>query len=145
MATRTARTQWSGSISEGSGHVELVSSGLDTFHVSFPKRTADDADRTTSPEELIAAALSSCYSMQLSALIAEAGGTPGTLDVRADVAFGPDPDGGFHIPGIQLTVRGTPEGLDAEAFAHVAEEAKRTCPVSKALGGVSITLEASLA
>ena len=141
MATRTARTAWSGSVSEGTGEVELVSSGLGTFHVSFPKRAADDADSTTCPEELIAAALSSCYSMQLSALIAEAGGTPGTLDVQADVAFGPDPAGGFHIPGIQLTVRGNPEGLSAEGFAEVAEDAKTTCPVSKALTGVAITLE----
>lgn len=144
MSTRTARTAWSGTLAEGSGEVELVSSGLDTFNVSFPKRAADAAERTTSPEELIAAALSSCYSMQLSALIAEAGGTPGTLDVQADVAFGPDPAGGFHLPGIQLTVRGNPGGLDAARFAEVAEDAKKTCPVSKAMTGVPITLEASL-
>jgi osmotically inducible protein OsmC len=144
MATRTARTAWTGTVSEGTGEVELVSSGLGTFHVSFPKRAAADADRTTSPEELIAAALSSCYSMHLSALIAEAGGTPRTLDVRADVSFGPDPAGGFHIPGIQLTVRGDPDGLDAARFAEVAEEASRTCPVSKALRGVSIAVNASL-
>ena len=144
MATRTARTAWSGTVAEGTGEVELVSSGLGTFHVSFPKRAADDAEHTTSPEELIAAALSSCYSMHLSALIAEAGGTPRTLDVRADVDFEPDPDGGFHIPGIRLTVRGDPEGLDAARFAEVAEDASRTCPVAKALGGVAITVQASL-
>ena len=144
MAIRTARTAWSGDLSEGTGDVELVSSGLGTFHVSFPKRAADDADSTTSPEELIGAALSSCYSMELSGLIGKAGGTPGTLEVQADVAFGPDPAGGFHIPGIELTVRGDPEGLDAEEFARLAEEAKTSCPVSKALTGVSITLEASL-
>jgi len=144
MAIRTARTAWSGDLSEGTGDVELVSSGLGTFHVSFPKRAADDADSTTSPEELIGAALSSCYSMELSGLIGKAGGTPGTLEVQADVAFGPDPAGGFHIPGIELTVRGNPEGLDAEEFARLAEEAKTSCPVSKALTGVSITLEASL-
>ena len=107
MATRTARTAWSGTVSEGTGEVELVSSGLATFHVSFPERAADDAGAVTSPEELIAAALSSCYCMQLSALIAEAGGTPRALDVRADVSFGPDPAGGFHIPGIRLVVRAT--------------------------------------
>ena len=144
MATRTARTAWSGTILKGTGEVELVSSGLATFPVSFPKRAADDADGTTCPEELIAAALSSCYSMQLSALIGEAGGTPGTLDVQADVEFGPDPAGGFHIPGIRLTVRGNPAGLDAPRFAEVAEDAKATCPVSKALTGVAITVDASL-
>jgi len=143
MSTRTARTAWSGSLSEGSGDVELVSSGLGTYHVSFPKRAADDADRTTSPEELIAAALSSCYSMQLSALLEQAGGTPRTLDVTADVSFGPDPAGGFHIPGIRLSVRGDVGGLDAETFARVANDAKETCPVSKALRGVSISLEAT--
>ena len=60
---------------EGSGHVELTSSGVGTYDVCFPKRAADDADGTTSPEELIAAAHSSCFAMQLSAIIAEAGGT----------------------------------------------------------------------
>src|SRR5665647_2543472 len=105
MSTRTARTAWSGSLSEGSGDVELVSSGLGTYHVSFPKRAADDADRTTSPEELIAAALSSCYSMQLSALLEQAGGTPRTLDVTADVSFGPDPAGGFHTPDVEAAGR----------------------------------------
>ena len=144
MASRTARTAWSGTLSGGTGEVELVSSGLGAFHVSFPRRTADDPDATTSPEELIAAALSSCYCMQLSALIAEAGGTPRMLDVQAEVGFGPDPDGGLHIPGIRLTVRGDPEGLGAERFAQLAEDASRTCPVSKALTGVAITVNASL-
>ena len=69
MPTRTARTAWIGSLNEGGGQVELTSSKVATFSVSFPKRAADDADGTTSPEELIAAAHSSCYAMQLSALI----------------------------------------------------------------------------
>jgi len=145
MATRTARTTWSGTVSEGSGDVELVSSGLGTYHVSFPKRAADDADRTTSPEELIGAALSSCYCMQLSALLGEAGGTVNRLDATADVGFGPDPAGGFHVTGIRLTVRGDVGGLDAEDFTRIAGEAKETCPVSKALQGVTITLDAAAA
>ena len=106
MPTRTARTAWTGSLQEGSGQVELSSSNVGTFDVSFPKRAADDADGTTSPEELIAAAHSSCYAMQLSANIAEAGGTPQSLDVKADVSLGPDTGGGFRITGIKLTVRG---------------------------------------
>ena len=145
MTTRTARTAWNGSLDSGSGQVELSSSKVGTFDVSWPKRTADDADGTTSPEELIAAAHSSCYSMQLSALIARAGGTPQSLEVTADVSFGPDPAGGFHITGIALRVVGEVEGLDEAGFAKVAEEAKLTCPVSKALTGVDITLDASLA
>jgi len=145
MPTRTARTAWNGTLQEGSGEVELSSSRVGTYHVSFPKRAAEDADGTTSPEELIAAAHSSCYAMQLSALVAEAGGTPQSLDVRADVSLGPDPDGGFRITGITLTVEGEVDGLDAEGFEKAAQGAKAGCPVSKALTGVDITLNASLA
>lgn len=144
MPTRTARTAWTGSLQKGSGQVELSSSKVGTYEVSFPKRAADDADGTTSPEELIAAAHSSCYAMQLSALVAEAGGTPQALDVRADVSLGPDPAGGFKLTGIKLTVRGEVDGLDAEGFAKAAQAAKAGCPVSKALTGVDITLDAAL-
>ncbi len=140
MATRTARTAWTGSLAEGSGEVTFASSGVGSFAVSFPKRAADDADGTTSPEEMIAAALSSCYAMQLSALLGQAGGTPKSLDVTAEVDLGPDGAGGFHIPGIRLSVTGSVDGLDDAAFRRVAEEAKATCPVSKALAGTTITL-----
>jgi osmotically inducible protein OsmC len=144
MPTRTARTAWTGTLEQGSGQVELTSSQLATYEVSFPKRAADDADGVTSPEELIAAAHSSCYAMQLSALIAEAGGTPVALDVQADVSLGPDPAGGFRLTGIKLTVRGEVEGLDAEGFEKAANGAKSGCPVSKALTGVDISLDAAL-
>lgn len=143
MPTRTSRTAWNGSLEEGSGQVELTSSGAATFDVSFPKRAAENADGTTSPEELIAAAHSSCFAMQLSALVAEAGGTTQSLDVKADVSLGPD-DQGFKLTGIKLTVRGEVDGLDAEGFERVAQSAKETCPVSKALTGVEITLDAAL-
>ena len=145
MPTRTARTAWTGTLQEGSGVVELVSSDQGRFDVSFPKRAADDADGTTSPEELIAAAHSSCFAMQLSALIAEAGGTPTSLDVSADVSLGPDKAGGFRLTGIALTVRGQVDGLDADGFQQAAQAAKASCPVSKALTGVDITLDAQLA
>jgi osmotically inducible protein OsmC len=145
MPTRTARTAWTGTLQEGSGQVELASSHVGSYDVSFPKRAADDAGGTTSPEELIAAAHSSCFAMQLSANVAEAGGTPQTLDVTADVSLGPDPAGGFRLTGITLTVRGTVDGLDADGFAKAAEAAKAGCPVSKALTGVDITLDAALA
>jgi osmotically inducible protein OsmC len=143
MPTRTARTAWTGTLQEGTGQVELVSSGLATYDVSFPKRTADDADGT-SPEELIAAAHSSCYSMALSGILGRAGATRIALEVRADVSIGPDPAGGLHLTGIHLTVRGDVDGLDAAAFGEAAEEAKVGCPVSKALTGVEITLDAAL-
>ena len=144
MPTRTARTAWTGGLQDGSGRVELASSGVGTYDVSFPKRAADDAGGATSPEELIAAAHSSCYAMQLSALVAQAGGTPQALDVQADVSLGPDPAGGFKLTGIKLTVRGEVDGLNAEQFAQAAQAAKEGCPVSKALTGVDITLDAAL-
>ena len=145
MPTRSARTAWNGGLDDGSGQVELSSSKAGTFHVSFPKRAADDAGGTTSPEELIAAAHSSCFAMQLSALIAEAGGTPQSLEITADVSLGADPAGGFRLTGIALKVVGEVEGMDADIFAKTAQVAKETCPVSKALTGVEITLDASLA
>jgi len=144
MPTRTARTAWNGNLLEGSGQVELSSSGVGTYEVSFPKRAADDADGTTSPEELIAAAHSACYAMALSNEIAQAGGTPQALDVQADVTLGPDPAGGFMITGIKLTVRAEVDGLDEAGFAKAAQEAKEGCPVSKALAAVDITLDAAL-
>ncbi|GAB3260672.1 OsmC family peroxiredoxin [Alteromonas gracilis] len=145
MPTRSARTAWNGGLEDGSGQVELSSSQVGTYDVSFPKRAADDAQGATSPEELIAAAHSACYAMQLSAFIAEAGGTPQSLEVSADVSLGPDSaDGGFKLTGITLTVRGEVEGLDEAAFTQAAEKAKAGCPVSKALTGVEITLDAAL-
>lgn len=144
MPTRTATTTWKGGLQDGSGTVELTSSELDTFEVSFPKRAADSADGVTSPEELVAAAHSSCYAMQFSALLAEAGGTNASLQVKADVSLGPDPAGGFHLTGIKLTVRGTVDGVDADGFTKAAESAKAGCPISKALTGVDITLDAAL-
>ena len=145
MPTRTARTAWNGTLEEGSGQVELSSSKVGTYDVSFPKRAADDAGGTTSPEELIAAAHSACYAMQFSALIAQAGGTPESLEVSADVSLGPDSaNGGFKLTGIKLTVRGEVSGLDEAGFKQAAEDAKAGCPVSKALTGVDITLDAAL-
>ena len=146
MPTRTSRTAWNGTLETGSGQVELSSSKVGTFEVSFPKRAADDAGGTTSPEELVGAAHSSCFAMQLSALIAQAGGTPQSLEVTADVSLGPDQgDGGFRLTGITLTVIGEVEGLDADGFQKAAQAAKAGCPVSKALAAVDITLDASLA
>jgi len=145
MPTRTARTAWNGNLMTGSGQVELTSSKAGTFHVDFPKRAADDAGGTTSPEELVGAAHSACYAMSLSNLIAEAGATSESLEVTADVTLGADPAGGFKLTGITLTVVGEVDGMDETAFVAAAEEAKAGCPISKALTGVDITLKASLA
>lgn len=144
MPTRSARTAWDGGLQDGSGQVELTTSGLGTFEVSFPKRASEDGGGTTNPEELIAAAHSACYAMQFSAVLAEKGATPVSMEVRADVSLGPDPDGGFRLTGIALNVSGEADGIDADGYEAAAQEAKDTCPVSKALTGVDITISASL-
>jgi lipoyl-dependent peroxiredoxin len=141
MPTRSARTTWTGGLQDGTGTVELVSSGIASYEVSFPRRAADEAGGVTSPEELIAAAHSACFAMQFSAMLGDAGGSGQSLDVGAQVTLGPDPAGGFRITGIQLTVRGSAEGLSAERFAEIAQQAKSSCPVSKALAGTTITLD----
>ena len=143
MPTRTARTAWNGTLQEGSGQVELSSSQVGTFEVNFPRRAADEAGGTTSPEELIAAAHSACFAMALSNEIGTAGGTPRAIEVSADVTLGQGA-GGLGITGIRLTVRAEVEGLDADAFQEAAQAAKVGCPVSKALAAVDITLDAAL-
>ena len=102
MATRTARTAWNGSLAEGSGQVELTSSGVGTYQVSWPRRAEDAANGVTSPEELIAAAHSACFAMPFSAMLGEEGGTVHALDVSALVGFGPDPAG---VRGVRRTAR----------------------------------------
>lgn len=144
MPTRSARTVWNGGLQDGSGQTELTSSGLGTFEVSFPRRSAEAAEGYTSPEELIAAAHASCYAMALSGGLGRAGATDVTLTVTADVTLGPDPAGGFRLSGIALTVRGSLQGIDEAAFVEAAEAAKAGCPVSKALTGTEITLDAAL-
>jgi osmotically inducible protein OsmC len=125
---------------EGAGKVSLESSGIGTYDVSWASR-AEQPNGKTSPEELIAAAHSACYSMALSHALAGAGTPPQALDTQADVTFQP----GEGITGIHLTVVGSVEGIDADAFAAAAEDAKTNCPVSQALTGTTITLDASLA
>jgi osmotically inducible protein OsmC len=145
MPTRSARTDWTGTLQDGGGQVDLLSSHAARFDVSFPRRASDDAAGVTSPEELIAAAHSSCFAMALSAEVAGAGGTPRSLAVTADVTLRPDAGGGFSITSVALTVRGEVDGLDAAGFTAAAEAAKAGCPVSKALAGTTITLDAALA
>jgi osmotically inducible protein OsmC len=137
--TRKATTHWEGNLLEGKGTVTLESSGIGSYDVSWPSR-AEAANGKTSPEELIAAAHSSCYSMAFSHALAQAGTPPTTVDTSADVTFQP----GTGITGIHLTVRAEVPGIDAAAFAELAETAKKNCPVSQALTGTTITLDATL-
>jgi len=141
MATvRTAEAHWEGSLFEGQGEVELVSSGNGSFEVTWASR-AEQPNGKTSPEELIAAAHSTCFSMALSLGLTNGGCPPTSLDTRADVTFQPGPG----ITGIKLTVTGVVPGITAEQFEAAAQDAKQNCPVSKALTGTTITLEATLA
>jgi osmotically inducible protein OsmC len=119
--------------------VELDSSGLGGFDVTWASRANDPAGRT-SPEELIAAAHSSCFSMALSSALAKAGTPADTLETSAAVTFQP----GEGITGIHLTVRGTVPGMSESDFVAAAEGAKTGCPVSQALTGTTITLTATL-
>jgi osmotically inducible protein OsmC len=137
--TRTATTQWSGPLMGGAGTVSLDSSGVGKYDVSWPSR-AEQANGKTSPEELIAAAHSSCYSMALSHGLAGAGTPPESLETQANVTFQP----GEGITGIALSVKARVPGVSAEDFQAAAQNAKENCPVSKALAGVNITLEAEL-
>ncbi|MGW1337992.1 OsmC family protein [Streptomyces rubiginosohelvolus] len=138
--TRQAHTVWEGNLIEGKGVVTFDSSGIGEYDVSWPSRS-EAANDKTSPEELIAAAHSSCFSMALSHGLAGAGTPPTKLETKADVTFQP----GTGITGIHLTVEGTVPGLDEAAFVKAAEDAKANCPVSQALTGTTITLSASLA
>ncbi|MCW2798121.1 OsmC family peroxiredoxin [Nocardioides sp.] len=138
--TRLATTNWEGTLFEGSGKVTLDSSGLGTYDVSWAART-EEANGKTSPEELIAAAHSSCFSMAFSNGLAKAGTPATSLKTTAEVEFTP----GTGITGIKLTTRGVVEGISNEDFVAAAEAAKVGCPVSQALTGTTITLDAALA
>ncbi|MER5929487.1 OsmC family protein [Streptomyces sp. NPDC002054] len=138
--TRHAHTVWEGNLLEGKGVVTLDSSGIGSYDVSWPARS-EKANGKTSPEELIAAAHSSCFSMALSHGLAGKGTPPTRLETKADVTFQP----GEGITGIHLTVEGEVPGIDNDAFVAAAEDAKKNCPVSQALTGTTITLSAKLA
>ncbi|MET9444968.1 OsmC family protein [Streptomyces sp. NPDC006610] len=138
--TRSAHTVWEGDLLQGNGVVTFDSSGaIGEQPVTWASR-AQEANGRTSPEELIAAAHSSCYSMAFSNGLAKAGTPPTKLVTSADVTFQP----GEGITGIHLTVEATIPGIDNEAFQAAAEDAKVNCPVSQALKAVPITLDAKL-
>lgn len=123
---------WEGSLFEGSGSATLETSKVATFDTSWKARTEAGAG-TTNPEELLGAALASCYTMQLSNGLAEDGHPATTLDARAAVTFDPSKGG---ITGITLTISGDVPGMSAEDFREKARWAKENCPVSTALKSV---------
>lgn len=139
--TRNASTHWEGGLLDGAGRATLDYSGLGTFDVSWPART-ETTSGTTSPEELIAAAHSACFSMAFSARLAKNETPPAGLDTSVEVDFVP----GQGITEIRIKTVGNVPGIDAETFQALAADAKENCPVSQALASVpSITIEASLA
>ena len=139
-AKRTASTTWEGDLAHGAGTLSITSGATGDLPVTWASRT-ERSDGKTSPEELIAAAHASCFSMALSHGLAQAGTPAEKLDVDATVTFVP----GTGITKSALTVRGVVPGIEEPAFLHAAEDAKTNCPVSKALAGVGeITLDAQL-
>jgi lipoyl-dependent peroxiredoxin len=142
MATdRRADVVWQGSLMDGSGRIEKVTSGaVGGLEVSWPSRSEEPGGKT-SPEELIAAAHATCFSMALSHGLAQEGHAPERLDTSATVTFQP----GQGITKIALAVRGNVPGVDEDAFRAAAQTAKENCPVSQALASVpEITLDAEL-
>src|ERR1043166_8333117 len=135
-AVSRADVTWEGDLMSGKGRVKVASGTFPEFPVTWASR----AERThgTSPEELLAAAHAACYSMAFSNGLAKAGRKPERLNTTAEVQFGPR----TGITTITLTVKGHIHGLSDDEFQKLANEAKEGCPVSKALKGVDIRLNA---
>ncbi len=138
---RTAQAEWNGGLKDGTGHMKTGTGAVDQ-PFSFKTRMGD-GNVGTNPEELIAAAHAGCFSMQLSAMLEHAGHTVDSVQTTAKVNFGPV-DGGFAISKIELSTEGKVPGIDSDTFLKLAEDAKKNCPVSKALAAVEITLTATL-
>jgi osmotically inducible protein OsmC len=141
-ADRRAAVTWRGDLLSGAGTIDEVGSGaFGPLDVSWAARSEEASGGKTSPEELIAAAHASCFSMALAHALAGAGNAPERLQTSATVTFVP----GTGITKIALAVRGKVPGLDADGFREAAEDAKKNCPVSQALAAVpEITLDAEL-
>jgi lipoyl-dependent peroxiredoxin len=141
MAIRKADAVWKGNLKEGAGNVRLGSGAYDGAY-SFQSRFEDGAG--TNPEELIAAAHASCFTMALSHGLSQAGHEPKEVRTTAKVHLEKSA-GGFAIPRIELATEANVPGIEEAAFQKQAEEAKKNCPVSKLLAGAEISLQAKLA
>ena len=140
---RTASAKWQGDLMGGSGTVSTESGVVEEATVKWSSR-AEQADQNTSPEELIAAAHATCVSMALAHGLAEAGNPPQQLDTEAKATFD-QTDDGFRMTTMRITVRGSVDGMDEDAFREAAQGAADGCPVSQALkGNVEVTVDASL-
>jgi len=139
MTKNQAQVHWEGPLLSGVGTVELATSGVATFPIGWAAR-AEHIEGATNPEELMAAAHATCYSMALSNGLAGNGTPPETIDTTVEIGF--DPRSG--LTGSHITVFAVVPDIDADQFAKFAEDAKVNCPVSKALAGIPITLDATL-
>lgn len=138
--TSEATTQWTGTLTQGAGEIALESSNQGPFAVDWKARSEGSTSVTT-PEELLGAAHSSCFSMALAHALEGNGTPPERIETTASVTFIP----GTGITGSHLNVQASVPGITADEFARIAGEAKAGCPVSAALAGIEITLEATLA
>ncbi len=140
--TRTAKASWQGDLAEGGGRIGVGSGAYEgpfTLHARV-----EDVERSTNPEELIGAAHAGCFTMSLANLLTESGHPPADLQTSAKVRL-EQLETGFAITNIALATVGEVPGMDVDTFARLAQQAKDTCPVSRALAGTEITLEARLA
>lgn len=139
--TSTASTAWQGDLASGSGTTTLETSQLGSFPVHWKARAEEGERGTTSPEELLGSAHATCYAMAFSNGLAENGTPPTTVDSSAKVSF----VAGEGVTGIELTVTAKIDGIEEADFQRLAEDAKTNCPISQALQGVDVTLNATLA
>lgn len=142
MAERTARCVWQGDLAHGQGVVTGASGALGELPVTWASRT-ERSDGKTSPEELVAAAHASCFSMALSHGLTQAGNPPVQLEVSANVTLD-QRDGAPTVITSELTVAGSVPGIDQAGFEQAAADAGKNCPISRALGGVEISVSATL-
>jgi lipoyl-dependent peroxiredoxin len=142
IAERTAKAGWDGDLAHGKGAVSGASGALGELPVTWASRTERSEGRT-SPEELVAAAHSSCFSMALAHGLAESGNAPEHLEVSAKVTLD-ERDGAPTVTASELTVRGRVPGIDQGEFERAAKDAGRNCPISRALAGVEINVSATL-
>jgi osmotically inducible protein OsmC len=141
MPTRNASARWEGGFKQGGGTMKLGSGAYEGPYSA--KSRFEDGDGTN-PEELIGAAHAGCFSMALALMLGDAGHEPESIETDAAVHIDPAEGGGFEISRIELSTRARVPGLDDDEFQRVATQAKEGCPVSKALAGADISLEASL-
>ena len=141
MPTRTGHARWEGNLKEGSGEVAF-GGGLFRGRYSFGSRFEEG--QGTNPEELLGAAHASCFAMALSHALAEGGFAPEWVEATAHVTVRPERGGGFTISKSHLVAEARVPGIDPAKFQAIAEQAKAGCPVSKALAGTEITLDAKL-